>query len=206
MPWVWSPAQKQGNKHASKQATKTTHRCLLPVRPLRANFIIRVLTSPMGYSTDQLVDQWTIRRWDIVGRNRSLVTLLWRQYLDPSPFPVRFSTSGYQGRLGYALLPHHGTMYPVKSALEPLRCWVRIHIFSFKISLSSPGWPWTLTPPALVSLKYSSHLALCSCLLFCTAMGSWKTQNQPLWWFLSNRVASSLLNTWNIANLSWDVL
>lgn len=106
----------------------------------------------------------------------------------------------------YALLPHHVTMYPVKSALKSLRCWVRIHIFSFKISLSSPGWPWTLTPPALVSLKYSSHLALCSCLLFCTAMGSWKTQNQPLWWFLSNRVASSLLNTWNIANLNWDVL
>lgn len=99
-PWVWSPAQKQGNKHASKQATKTIHRCLLQVRPLRANFIIRVLTSPMGYSTDQLVDKWTIRRWDIVGRSRSLVTLLWRQYLDPSPFPVHFSTSGYQGRLG----------------------------------------------------------------------------------------------------------
>lgn len=147
---VWSPAQRQGNK----QATKTTDPCLQLVRPLRVNFIIRILTSPMGYSTDQLVDKWTIRRWNITGRSRSLVTLLWRHYLDPSPFPVHFSASWLPWTTWpscYAVSPHHVTMYPAKSTLKPLRCWVRIYIFSFKISLSIPGWPWTLTPPALVS-------------------------------------------------------
>ena len=150
MPGVWSPAQKQGNK----QATKTTDRCLQLVRPLRVSFIIRVLTSPMGYSTDQLGDKWTIKRWNITGRSRSLVTLLWRHYLDPGPFPVHFYNSLLQLTTWlrcYAVLFHPVTMYPAKSTLKPLRCWVRIHIFSFKISLSSPCWPWTLTPPALLS-------------------------------------------------------
>lgn len=93
------------NKETSKQATKPTDQCLKLVRPLRVNFILRVLACPMGYSTDQLVNKWIIRRWNIVGRSRSTSWLPRMTWLSC-----------------YAVLPHHVTMYPAKSTLKPLRC------------------------------------------------------------------------------------